>query len=204
MAEDQDPGTANITANPWAPPPVDWEKWGKQRVARLWQAAALFCNVPPDTLEHPFTPGTLLPNLIPIPDHVSELIHLAKSAIGTRILRVKIENNDALEYGEVDLTAFTSWACDIGKKPPPDFPWQATMDLSMRAWPWGSYETELLKKLALAADRFWKRYEPSDPSTAPTNEQVSDWLKAQGVATRTAEIMATILRADGLSTGPRK
>lgn len=71
-------------------------------------------------------------------------------------------------------------------------------------WPWGDYETELLRKLATAADRFWKLYDPTDNTTAPTNQQVIEWLKQQGVADRTAEVMATILRADGLPTGPRK
>lgn len=73
-----------------------------------------------------------------------------------------------------------------------------------RKWPWGYYETDLLRKLATAADRFWKLYDPADNTTAPTNQQVTDWLKKHGVADRTAEVMATILRADGLPTGPRK
>lgn len=73
-----------------------------------------------------------------------------------------------------------------------------------RKWPWGDYETDLLRKLATAADRFWKLYDPADNTTAPTNQQVTDWLKQHGVADRTAEVMATILRADGLPTGPRK
>ena len=72
------------------------------------------------------------------------------------------------------------------------------------SWPWGDYETELLRKLAEAAERFWVRYDPADNTTAPTNSQVVEWLKGRGVAERTAEIMATILRADGLPTGPRK
>lgn len=72
-------------------------------------------------------------------------------------------------------------------------------------WPWGTHETKLLQALARAADKFWKRYDPSDPTTAPTNETVSEWLQSQeGVASRTAEIMAQILRADGLRPGPRK
>lgn len=70
-------------------------------------------------------------------------------------------------------------------------------------WPWGAHETELLRKLADAANRFWRLYDPDDYTTAPTNQQVSEWLKTQGVAQRTAEIMATILRADSLPTGPR-
>jgi hypothetical protein len=71
-------------------------------------------------------------------------------------------------------------------------------------WPWGRHETALLRKLAAAAQRFWRNYNSADPTTAPTNQQVIDWLKGQGVSERTAEIMATILRADGLPTGPRK
>jgi hypothetical protein len=73
-----------------------------------------------------------------------------------------------------------------------------------KKWPWGNHETELLRKLAAAADRFWQRYDHTDATTAPTNKQVIDWLKTKGVAQRTAEVMATILRADGLPTGPRK
>lgn len=72
------------------------------------------------------------------------------------------------------------------------------------SWPWGNYDTKLLRDLAAAADKFWKNYDPADPSTAPTNEQVVSWLIGRGVAKRSAEIMATILRADDLPTGPRK
>lgn len=71
-------------------------------------------------------------------------------------------------------------------------------------WPWGDHETDLLQKLASAADRFWKRYDPTDATTAPTNDAVAAWLKEQGVADRNAQVMATILRADNLPTGPRK
>ena len=71
-------------------------------------------------------------------------------------------------------------------------------------WPWGDYETDLLRKLAGAAENFWTRCDPDDKSTAPINKQVSEWLETQKVAPRTAEYMATILRADGLPPGPRK
>lgn len=72
------------------------------------------------------------------------------------------------------------------------------------SWPWGEHETELLRHLAEAAKQFWALYDSSDNSTAPTNQQVTDWLVNRGVAQRNAEIMATILRADGLPSGPRK
>src|SRR5688500_13405933 len=82
--------------------------------------------------------------------------------------------------------------------------WQRTLHL----WrdrnaprPWGSHETKLLRKLAQAAEKFWERYDPDDPGTAPTNEQVSAWLQSQDVTPRVAEVMAQILRADGLPSG---
>ena len=71
-------------------------------------------------------------------------------------------------------------------------------------WPWGSHQTDLLRKLALAGREWWSTYDQDVPGTAPTNEEVSGWLESQGVAKRVAEVMAQILRADGLSTGPRK
>lgn len=71
-------------------------------------------------------------------------------------------------------------------------------------WPWGDHETELLRHLKAAAEKWWARYDPADPSTAHTNEEVTAWLEVQGVSKRVAEIMAQILRADGLRTGPRR
>ena len=77
-------------------------------------------------------------------------------------------------------------------------------ETTKRNWPWGDYETKLLGILAEAVDVFWIRYDPEDKSTAPTNSQVIAWLTKRGVARRMAEVMATILRADGLPPGPRK
>jgi len=73
------------------------------------------------------------------------------------------------------------------------------------SWPWGGYETKWLRKLAAAAQRYWVNYDPSDPDTAATNKTVSDWLQnEQAVPDRVAQIMAQILRADGIRPGPRK
>ena len=71
-------------------------------------------------------------------------------------------------------------------------------------WPWGDHDTELLRRLKDAAKRFWTNFDPTDPGTAPLSADVSAWLQERGVAARTAEVIASILRADGLPTGPRK
>ncbi|MCL2872598.1 MAG: hypothetical protein FWF41_06445 [Betaproteobacteria bacterium] len=73
-------------------------------------------------------------------------------------------------------------------------------------WPWGTYETKLLRDLAAVVDRFWvKNYDPSDENTAPKNEDIVRFLKeTRGVdSNNIAKAIATILRKDGLSTKRR-
>lgn len=73
-------------------------------------------------------------------------------------------------------------------------------------WPWGAYETPLLRILAEAVERWWVRYDPSCPDTAPTNDTVKDWLVTTHPETsdRVAAIMAQILRDPAIPSGPRK
>jgi hypothetical protein len=72
-------------------------------------------------------------------------------------------------------------------------------------WPWGEYETKLLQHLEAAANRFWVNYDPTDPSSAPVNQDVSTWLQDQrALSKKMGDSIATILRVDGLKTGPRK
>lgn len=72
-------------------------------------------------------------------------------------------------------------------------------------WPWGSHTTDLLGHLEAAAHRFWKNYDMSDIGTAPTNRDVAEWLvKERSVSKTMADAIASILRIDGLRTGPRE
>ena len=76
---------------------------------------------------------------------------------------------------------------------------------SNASWPWGKYETPLLRHLNAAAQKFWVNYDPSDASTAPTNDEVTGWLETARKCSRTqATAIATILRADGIRPGPRR
>lgn len=76
---------------------------------------------------------------------------------------------------------------------------------STARWPWGDHHTELLGHLEAAARRYWLNYDPSDTGTAPTNAMVSEWLQRERKVSRTmADSIASMLRADGLPTGPRK
>lgn len=185
------------------PKPV-WSQWERKRKAKLWQAIALLYELEPARLESPGSPGTLGPLFVQPPPKFDSLLGLAKTGIGAGLLKPDKLDPEHLEESEVDLTVFASWAAATGLAFPEGFPWQPEMNLQVTGWPWGRHETQLLRKLAGAADLFWKNYQPDDPTSAPTNEQVIEWLVDQKVARRTAEIMATILRADGLSPGPRK
>lgn len=77
--------------------------------------------------------------------------------------------------------------------------------LPAQRWPWGDYQTEALKHLEAAAIRFWVNYDPTDATTAPTNVKVSEWLQTDRNVSKTmADSIASMLRPDGLPTGPRK
>lgn len=72
-------------------------------------------------------------------------------------------------------------------------------------WPWGVHHTENLGHLEAAGLRHWQWFDPSDHTTAPTNETVIGWLKSEHkVSDNLARAMATILRADKLPHGPRR
>ncbi|WP_018076534.1 hypothetical protein [Thiobacillus denitrificans] len=197
----------NTPSNPaddsyWTIPRPDWAQWERRRKAKLWQAVALLCELEPTRLE--IGPGILNTVFIHTPPKFHTVLGLAKTGIGAGLLTPDKLDPEHLEESEIDLTIFASWANAKVLPFPEGFPWQPEMNLQVTGWPWGRHETDLLRKLARAADIFWKNYQPGQPSTAPTNEQVTEWLVKQDVARRTAEIMATILRADGLPTGPRK
>jgi hypothetical protein len=71
-------------------------------------------------------------------------------------------------------------------------------------WPWGNHDTPALMALLDAAKQWWSTYDPADFSTAPRNKEVESWLISEkGQPKRIAEAMATILRAEGVRTGPR-
>jgi hypothetical protein len=70
-------------------------------------------------------------------------------------------------------------------------------------WPWGSYETPLLRALAQAAGKFWVNYDSADHTTAPRSHDVEEWLEAQDIAKRAAAIMAQMLRDPAVKPGPR-
>jgi hypothetical protein len=179
-----------------------WPVWEKTQKARLWEAAALLCGYEPGLLEADEEPGRL--DLMHITLKLHTLLGLAKTGVGAGLLKVLKVDQERLENSEVDLNTFTTWANSFNWPLPEGLPWTPNMDLSISGWPWGRYETELLRKLAAAADKWWKNYDPSDPTTAPTNDQVAEWLVKRSVSSTNANAIARILRADHVPMGRRK
>lgn len=190
----------------WSAPTPTWDDWNRKTKCRLWEAVALACDVDPVI----FQPYGLTAEaaqdsvLTPVASNVRYLLDLAKIAVGSGMLKVSPSKDAGLMQREVELADFTAWLRMLGHETPIDFPWTARELVSGTfQWPWGNYQTKSLQFLALAADKFWKNYDPSDHSTAPKNDTVIAWLEKQGVARRKAEVMASLLRADDLPTGPR-
>jgi hypothetical protein len=183
----------------------NWNKWRLIPNPTLWQCVALSLNIDPDKVHKEW----LEINLVIREEgrKFNDRLAIALANAGdTGALRPTKYTMDS-KCWEVSLRQFAAWAHRVGWEAPPELLAMADLGGGRLAegpeWPWGSHETKLLRYLAAAAKKFWENYDPGDPTTAPTNQQVIDWLKTQGVAERNAEVMATILRADGLPTGPR-
>lgn len=186
--------------------PVDWSLWKNEKRIKLWEAVALACDIEPSN--HTLMDTQRLDGVFSIlPRQFDDLLSMAKNAISSSSILKPIQICfEEFKETEVTPSNFGAWLKSIHYPLPAEFPWQDDPALPLtRNWPWGTYETDLLRKLAFAAKRFWQNYDPKDPSTAPTNNDVTDWLISEhDVARRTAEVMATILRADRLPSGPRK
>jgi hypothetical protein len=130
------------------------------------------------------------------------IVYIFADIIKSKLVNEKLEWMDS----RINFLLKHIWE-DIPVKQPQNklnFESEKVQDNELR-WPWGNHSSKSLKHLALAGSHFWVNYDPEDPSTAPTNAMVADWLiKQHGVPTERAWWMARILRADGLPDGPRR
>nr|WP_314862426.1 hypothetical protein [uncultured Undibacterium sp.] len=197
---------------------ADWEHWEMMPRAKLYEVVQLSCDLEP-TPNSSYRPDKRYRDKSPkhfIAHWFKEVDkRLAITIASLDLFDFKVETTfDAkdISHKTISTYRFRIWAEQVGFELPSRFPKDSTKISSntnghsagIAMYPWGTHSTILLEKLAKAATKFWSLYDPSDPSTAPTNEQVQTWLMSEGVKERNAEVMATILRADGLATGRRK
>ena len=183
----------------------DWTAWQTTRQTALWKATVLACDLDPVNFQLPGSEN-LVRSWKELPQQAEDLLTAAKGSLGSNgILKVVATSTSGLEEYVVDLANFAAWLLSMRHPMPDGFPWgPEEIDLNYLHWPWGQHSTALLRNLAEAANKFWKNYDPADPSSAPTNKQVTAWLEKRGVAARNATAIATILRDDKLPPGPRK
>lgn len=190
----------------------DWKFWQHMPEVKLWEAICLSLNIDPNEFVSEF-------------DGLEEAFENNEEAF--KRLRLLIANRPnhlhfspgSLNMGNnylhgVQLAEFAKWSFSIvdWKDLPPQLIDMAKLAnereqtvLAQKAfWPWGDHETKLLRDLVAAGREWWSTYDPAEPTTAPKNEDVIAWLIGRGVPKRVAQVMAQILRADGLKTGPRR
>lgn len=180
--------------------------WGEVEDISLVSAALLTLGINPSSLDEEMEVSGEPVSVEELPDDFLPRIEVLRSAIRAGNLHTVALIYDQYERideqkSRIRTDDFVEW-CN-GKGIEHNVPNRTTMRQTPK-WPWGDYDTKLLRELAAAAERFWKNYDSADPGTAPTSEQVEKWLVDRKVPKRTAQIMAKILRADGLRPGPRK
>ncbi len=177
----------------------DWNKWSLMGEVPLPLAVALSCNVNPENvhLQQSSFDGFIAVGRTPS-DRIKEFRRRMEIAESHKHNALHVKND-----GSVDLIEFGVWCEDIGLDIPSEFPRRKEQAEISYKWPWGNYDTKLLKSMAAAVVKFWKPWDSDNPEDAPRNQDVIDWLKKQGVSDRVARIMASIIRADHLPTGPR-
>ena len=193
---------------------VDWSLWLNLQKVQIWQAVALSLGRDPDRMQEVPLDARAVRNEGAYEAEDCCFENQEEHQEFGRRLRIcasKFGGRAQWHRDLVELAQVVSLAQQIGWELPPELGMTHAAGIAVSAalpaptgpWPWGKHETKLLRELEAAARRFWLNYDPSDQTTAPKSEQVVSWLECRGVSKRSAEAIATLLRADGLPLGPR-
>lgn len=194
---------ADIVSRPKTPSArrqPEWKAWQRKEHVCLWEAVALSCDLDPRRVRVQFKPPRII-----VSDRESKFydrLDIAAGSLGKGLTVIRLASNDNSHEWEsrIGLAEFGAWAVGQEWTLPEQFPGATAKPL---VWPWGTHSTELLKHFA-AAGRLWEdAYDPQFPATAPLSADIIAFLVDRKVSDRVAEIMAQMLRADGLPQGQR-
>jgi hypothetical protein len=218
-------GIARLLRTPGAPvqmvraDEVTWRRWAAQHEAALWQVVALHSNLDPDLLHRhwdEYQPGQLWPHAeyeIAVDESLVAALRANLSRAGAAVEMYELPTVPAMPAGSrvpsrflfddfdlctVKFSDFHAWATRVHLPVVTGWPSRSTNG----RWPWGAHTTSRLECLANAA-QLWRDYVPGNDSTAPKNETVEQHLQKLGVGKVASEVMASMLRADGVRKGPR-
>lgn len=192
----------------------NWDVWLHVPVAILWEAVALSLGIDPKRVrmsDHGWAAGPDHFLTDEGPDFDNRLLVASRNLRQEGPLHLQVPLVGGPATCGVELGEFAAWALKIGWHMPQQmcelgiaYRSNAVGEPASARWPWGDYETPLLKALAAAADRWWKRYDPTDATTAPTNDAVVEWLRKEfpdpPMSANIASAIATILRAPSVPT----
>ena len=218
-----DPHPGLLAADRWT-----WMTWYRFEELLLWQLVALHSSLDPESLGE-ITDGVIEAfvrdngDLSDVPtDNAVRFRHnlnTAAAAVEDGELGC-VEIADDLWYSTVRVAAFHAWSRKVRLPVVGGWPGSTSQsssapktreDLPAGRWPWGDHTTPMLEWLATTAKAMWTRvdeggqYDPADDLTAPTNDEVADWLAGAwpDSSNRCREFFATILRPPHLPPGRR-
>jgi hypothetical protein len=190
---------------------ADWSLWRKADRVTLIDAILLSVDLNPDMEPRNVAAGSVKLDLfkgsLQMIDATSwqrleRRVRLVNSSLGTTLHLA----SEGFELSDIArLPVFGDWADLKELEVPKAFPrLTARRPKEPSGWPWGTYETPLLKELAAAAKHFWA--DGYKPESAPTKEQVTDWLLERGniTSSRVAGAIAQILKGTDVPAGPRR
>lgn len=175
----------------------------KQSDWKLWGTFERFSVIDGVFLSLGLAPTTNKP-----PEHLHEIqrrLDMVSKAIKGRALYAKGAGYGDIqpEKREVDREAFASWAKEIDWQVPDEFAQWATPQDDNRqrhANDLGdnrqhrAHESDDLRKLIQASQRFFANADRSDPSSIPKNRDIEAWLIDNGLGRTNAEAAARIIR----------
>jgi len=192
--------------------------WRLMPSAPLWKLVALQCGLDPDIVSY----TTLFLNIGRAPRDAEwfyeQRLNLAVAHVMNGTLP-SVFKADPVAKSDIQCATYASWADSLGQgnEVPPWFPRSAGLHSSSggsgggkHKWPWGSYETPLLRDLAMAGER-WRlkieggTYDPTDSTTGPkSKDDMVPWLLSMGVLRDNAKAIARILNDPRIPPGPRR
>ncbi len=189
---------------------ADWSFWKKIDRIPLIDAVLLSVDLDPETEPRSVSRGldkfNLFKGSLQMIDALSwqrleRRARITLSSVGETLI-LATENGAGDLSSIVRLPVFGDFADRKGLRVPREFPRLTSPGpKAPSGWPWGTYETPLLKELAAAVQYFWTNYKPE---SAPTKPQVIAWLKARGRTLNEATAIAQIIRDPNIPDGPRQ
>jgi len=201
----------------------DWNLWNPRPIVQLWEAAALSIDISTQLFNsqtsrkgHEASWGfngriTLFPETArgvlitsAFNDRLETLVRASRAGLLGPSIGDDVADEALRAFSHEAVHGFLSRA-DLALPQgwmPKTYGGAAVSD----RWPWGGYETEMLRHLKAAAIHWWIPYHEGKAAKAPTQKIVADWLTREfRISNKKADAIALILHTDDpLPKGPRR